>query len=230
MLRRRWQLVRRLAWCSSRARRSASRCCSGTNTRRRPRCSSATRSSTRSCSAPTSPSSAVDPTREAATNIDLVSLPTVASRTAAALHLPDGAWSDRKSACPVAVRRTSHRSAPRIPSPVRAAEIANTYVAAVRPASVKRRTARRSPGPKASSRRSSRRCRQPSATARSGSRFRTERISLGVLAALQTGNAEVVQPASVPTSPSSPGPSETESSVRCSVCCLVLGSCSWPSA
>jgi capsular polysaccharide biosynthesis protein len=31
---------------------------------------------------------AVDPTREAATNIDLVSLPTVASRTAATLHEP----------------------------------------------------------------------------------------------------------------------------------------------
>src|SRR5581483_10954233 len=35
-------------------------------------------------------SSVVDPTRDAATNIDLASLPTVASRTAAALHLPPG--------------------------------------------------------------------------------------------------------------------------------------------
>ena len=71
--------------------------------------------------------SAVDPTREAATNIDLVSLPTVASRAAADLHLPKQMVQSAISVSGAGQADVARVSATD-PNPIRAAEIANTYV------------------------------------------------------------------------------------------------------
>ena len=69
-------------------------------------------------------SGAVDPTREAATNLDLVSLPTLASRTASSLHLPGDLVGNE-----VSVSGSGQADVARVsatdPSPARAAEIAN---------------------------------------------------------------------------------------------------------
>ncbi len=112
-------------------------------------------------------------------------------------------WSGRRSACPVAVRRMSRRSAPRIQ--IRSAPLkSRTRTSSSTSSSARRPTGRRSPAPRASSRRSSPPCRPLSATGSVGQSLQNRADQLGVLAALQTGNAEVVQPASVPTSPSSP--------------------------
>src|SRR5438309_2102753 len=73
-----------------------------------------------------SPSTDADPTREAATNLYLVSLPVVASRTAAALHVSTSlvrsevGWSGVGQADVAQISATDQ-------SPVRAAQIANTY-------------------------------------------------------------------------------------------------------
>ena len=69
---------------------------------------------------------AVDPTREAETNIEVVSSPAVAALTAAALHLPSSVVTDEVT--PAAVGQTNVVGVSATdPSPQRAARLANTY-------------------------------------------------------------------------------------------------------
>ena len=147
-------------------------------------------------------SSAIDPTREAATNIDLVALPTVAARTAAALHLPGGVVQSEVSVSGVGQANVAQVSATD-PSPVRAAQIANTYAQQY---VLFRQQADRSKIAGAQSL-VQKQLAALAPTQRYGSvgqSLQNRADQLGILAALQTGNAEVVQPASVPSSPSSP--------------------------
>jgi polysaccharide biosynthesis transport protein len=147
-------------------------------------------------------SSIVDPTREAATNIDLVSLPTVAARTAAVLHLPVGLVRSEVSVSGAGQADVAKISATD-PDPVRAARIANTYGEQY----VRfREQADRSKIAGAQSL-----VQQELAALTPSQRYGTvgqtlqnRADQLGVLAALQTGNAELVQPATVPSSPSFP--------------------------
>jgi succinoglycan biosynthesis transport protein ExoP len=147
-------------------------------------------------------SSTVDPTRQAATDIDLVSLPTVASRTTAALHLPSGLVRSEVNVSSPGQADVAQVSATD-PSPTRAAQIANTYAQqyvlfrqqadrskiAAAQSLVQKKLAALSPSQRYGS---------------VGQSLQNRANQLGVLAALQTGNAELVQPASVPSSPSSP--------------------------
>jgi capsular exopolysaccharide synthesis family protein len=145
---------------------------------------------------------AVDPTREAATNLDLVALPTVASRTASTLHLPEDMVGSE-----ITVSGTGQADVARVmatdPSPPRAAEIANTYV---RQYVLFRQEADRSKIAGAQSLVQKELDALPPAQRYGsvGQSLQNRADQLGVLAALQTGNAEVVQSANVPTSPSSP--------------------------
>jgi capsular exopolysaccharide synthesis family protein len=145
---------------------------------------------------------AVDPTREAATNIDLVSLPTVASRTAAVLHLPTPLVRTEVSVSGGGQADVAQVSATD-PSPIRAAQIANTYVAQY---VLFRQQADRSKIAGAQDLVQQELIALPPSQRYGsvGQSLQNRADQLGVLAALQTGNAEVVQPASPPTSPSSP--------------------------
>lgn len=142
------------------------------------------------------------PTQEQATNIDLVSLPIVARNTGRELHLGSALVASEVS--------TSQQGQSNIatisvtdPDPVRAARIANTYAQqfilyrqqadrsqiASAQALVKQQLSSLSPSQRFSS---------------VGVQLQNRANELGVLAALQTGNAQVAQPATVPTSPSTP--------------------------
>jgi len=68
--------------------------------------------------------SVVDPTQEQATNIDLVDLPTVAARTAKALHVPS-ALVQAEVSIAGAGQATIMRVGVTDPDPARAAQIAN---------------------------------------------------------------------------------------------------------
>ncbi len=144
----------------------------------------------------------IDPAREAATNVDLVALPTVAQRTAGALRVPptlirsEVSVSGAGQADVVQVVATD-------PDPARAARIANTYAQQY---VLFRQQADRS---KISGAQVlvQQKLAALAASQRYGSvgqSLQNRANQLGVLAALQTGNAELVQPAGVPTSPSSP--------------------------
>lgn len=145
---------------------------------------------------------AADPTREAATNIDLVSLPTVAARTAAVLHEPVALIRSEISVTGRGQADVAQISATD-PIPRRAAEIANTYAEQY---VLFRQEADRSKIAGAQSLVQKELSALPPVQ-RAGSVGQTlqnRADQLGVLAALQTGNAEVVQTATAPTSPSSP--------------------------
>lgn len=145
------------------------------------------------------------PTREAATNERLVGLRVVAQRTAEILpDLSAEAISDMVAiesegeAELVAVTATS-------PDPARAMKVANAFARQfiefradadkakllAAKAQAERSLARLSPSERAGA---------------SGQTLSRGAQKLGVLAALQTGNAELVQPADLPTSPTSPKP------------------------
>lgn len=145
---------------------------------------------------------ATDPTRDAATNIDLVSLPTVASRTAATLHLTTEMVRSAISVSGGGQANVAQVSATD-PDPVRAAEIANTYVQQY---VFFRQQADRAKIAGAQNLVQKELGALPAAQRYGsvGESLQNRADQLGVLAALQTGNAEVVQPASVPTSPSFP--------------------------
>lgn len=145
---------------------------------------------------------AADPAREAATNIDLVSLPTVASRAAAGLGLPAAVVRAEINVSGTGQADVAQVSATD-PSPTRAAEIANTYVEQY---VLFRQQADRSKIADAQRLVQKELAALPSAQRYGavGETLQNRSDQLGVLAALQTGNAEVVQPAGVPTSPSSP--------------------------
>jgi receptor protein-tyrosine kinase len=145
-----------------------------------------------------------DPTREAATNVKLVSLETVAARTSRALG---GKLTPSEVQSKVTAASEGESDVASItatdPSPRFAAQLANTFaqqfVAFRRDADrskiataqklVQAQLAQLGPAQLAS----------PQART-----LRTQNEQLSILAALQTGNAELVQPANAPSSPSSP--------------------------
>jgi capsular exopolysaccharide synthesis family protein len=143
-----------------------------------------------------------DPTQQQATNIDLVSLPIVAERTAQALHLDEGIVAGEVSVSGVGQSNIAQINVTD-PDPVRAAQIANTYAQQF---VLYRQQADRSKIAGAEALVNQELAALP-ASQRYGSvgtALQNRANELGVLAALQTGDAEVAQPASVPTSPSTP--------------------------
>lgn len=142
-----------------------------------------------------------DPTREAATNIDLVSLPTVAARTANVLGLRAGLIKSEVSVRGVGQANVAKISATD-PSPVRAAKIANVYAQQY---ILFRQQADRSKISAAQGLVQNKLASlSPSQRNSDGGQLQNRSDQLGILAALQTGNAELVQAANVPNSPSSP--------------------------
>jgi succinoglycan biosynthesis transport protein ExoP len=148
----------------------------------------------------------IDPAREAATNVKLVSLETVAARTAKALGNQITA-SDVQNAITVesegqsdvaSIKATHH-------DPTFAAKLANTFAQQF---IVFRREADRSKIGSAEQLVQAQLDRLPSSeqTTEQGRSLRVQAEQLRVLAALQTGNAELVQPAQPPSSPSAPTP------------------------
>jgi polysaccharide biosynthesis transport protein len=143
-----------------------------------------------------------DPTREAATNLSLVSLPTVAARAAAALHTTTTHVQEMVTvqalgqANLVAVSATSA-------SPAYASTVANTYAQQF---VLFRQDADRSKlaGAETLIRTQLARLTTAQRTSTVGAGLQNRANQLGILAALQTGNAEVVQTATAPRSPSSP--------------------------
>jgi len=162
-----------------------------------------------------------DPAREQATNLDLVSLPVVVGRTAAALRLGSGLVSSEVSISSVGQANIAQVSVTD-PDPVRAARIANTYAQefvlfrqradrakiAGAQALVNQELAALPPSQRYGS---------------VGTTLQNRANQLGALAALQTGNAEVVQPAGVPRSPSTP--QTKRNAVLGALLGLLLGMC-----
>jgi receptor protein-tyrosine kinase len=149
-----------------------------------------------------SPSS--DPAREAATNVKLVSLGTVAARTSRALH---GELSPSQINSEISVSPDGQSDVASItatdPNPSVAAKLANTFAEQYINF---RRDADRS---KISSAQALVAAQLKSLTpaernTAQGTALAQRSEQLRILAALQTGNAELVQPADIPTSPSSP--------------------------
>jgi capsular exopolysaccharide synthesis family protein len=148
----------------------------------------------------------VDPAREAATNVKLVALEIVAARTANALH---GRVTAAQVQAAVAVEPEGQSDVASIRAtttdPRFAATLANTFAQQF---ILFRREADRSKIASADELVQAQLDRLPAAD-RAGDRGRTLRNhaeQLKVLAALQTGNAELVQPARPPTVRSSPKP------------------------
>ena len=147
-----------------------------------------------------------DPTRDAATNEKLVGLDVVAARTAFALKggLTSEDISEKTSVSPaglsdvVTVTATDH-------SPAKARLIANTFA---RQFISVRANADKSKLRQAQALAEAEYERLPAAEQEGvrGESLSRAAEKLGVLASLQTGNAELVQPAELPTSPSSPKP------------------------
>jgi succinoglycan biosynthesis transport protein ExoP len=148
--------------------------------------------------------SSSDPTRQAATNLALVGLPTVARLVAQQLKIPTSQvlsdisiGSDSQSDV-LTVTATDH-------DPAVAAGLANAYTQQY---IAFRQTADRSQLTQAENTAKSQLAaiapsQRNSALAQS---LQSRSYELGLLASLQTGNAEVVQTATPPTSPSSPNP------------------------
>jgi succinoglycan biosynthesis transport protein ExoP len=143
-----------------------------------------------------------DQASQAATNMALVSLPIVASRTAAALHMSRSAVSSAISVSGVGQANIAQINATE-PDPVLAARIANTYAQQY---VLFRQEADRAKISGAQELVQKQLQALPPAERYGtvGRGLQTRANELIELAALQTGNAEVVQPADVPTSPSAP--------------------------
>jgi receptor protein-tyrosine kinase len=142
------------------------------------------------------------PAQEQATNIDLVSMPIVAARTAAALHINPALVRSETSVSEVGQSNIAQVSVTD-PDPGRAARIANTYAdqfVLFRQQSDRAEIA----GAQALVQNKLAALPLPLRGGSVGQALQNRANQLGVLAALQTGNAEVVQPAAVPRSPSSP--------------------------
>lgn len=145
-----------------------------------------------------------DPARQAATNLQLLSLPQVASLAAAKLH-----GTEQEVASAVAISPGGQSDIDTIqaadPSPARAATVANTYATSF--IAFRRNTDR------STIQSAELLLRRQLATLPPSERDGALGLSLAerlnqeeVLASLQTGGAELVQPATVPTAPSSPKP------------------------
>jgi capsular exopolysaccharide synthesis family protein len=146
-----------------------------------------------------------DPSREAATNVNLVNLEAIAQRTAAALG---GGATAVSVAGKISVAAEGQSNIVQVtatdPQPAVAAQIADTYA---RQFIAFRRDADRAKVAGAQQLVQS----QLNRLAQSGqaatanyAQLQNRAEGLGILASLQTGNAELVQPAQTPTSPSSP--------------------------
>jgi capsular exopolysaccharide synthesis family protein len=144
----------------------------------------------------------VDPAAQQATNIDLASLPIVEQRTAQALKGNGGVAGASISVGGVGQANIAQISVTD-PDPVRAARIANTYAEQF---VLVRQQADRSKIVAAQQLVNNELAALPSSQRYGsvGTTLQNRANQLGVLAALQTGNAEVAQPASVPTAPSTP--------------------------
>lgn len=150
----------------------------------------------------TSALSVQDPTSQQATNLDLASLPTVTARTARALHLSPGLVSPEVSVTQAGQSNVANISVTD-PNPARAASIANTYATQYVLSRKESYRVQISAAQKLVARQLSRLT--PTERSNTGGQdLLSQANQLSLLAALQTGNAEVVQYASVPTSPSSP--------------------------
>ena len=143
-----------------------------------------------------------DQPSQAATNLALVSLPLVASRTAGALHLSDSAVSSAIAVSGVGQANIAQISATD-PDPVLAARIANTYARQYLALSQEANAAQVSSA-QALVQKELQALPPAERFGTVGQGLRTRANQLTELSALQTGNAEVVQPAVVPTSPSAP--------------------------
>lgn len=143
-----------------------------------------------------------DQPSEAATNMALVSLPTVASRTAAALHMDRYAVSSAVSVTGVGQANIAQISAT-APDPVLAARIANAYAQQF---VLFRQQADRGEisGAAALVQKQLQALPPTERSGAVGQDLQTRANELTELSALQTGNAEFVQAAAVPTSPSAP--------------------------
>ena len=144
-----------------------------------------------------------DPTREGQTNVTLVSLDVVADRSARRLGgIRADAVADKIEVAPegqsdvVSITATD-------PNPELAAKLANTFA---RQYIAFRREADRSKVSEAGSLVKRQLDALPTSerAGRRGASLRNQSEQLDLLSALQTGNAELVQPAEVPSSPSSP--------------------------
>lgn len=145
-----------------------------------------------------------DPTREAATNVKLVSLEVIAGRTSKALRASISPGSIQKRVTVSAEGQANVVSVTAIdPSARLAARLANTFaqefVAFRRDADRAKIAAAQRLVQDQLNRLSSKE--QDGARGRS---LQDRAEQLGILASLQTGNAELVQPAKAPSSPSSP--------------------------
>ncbi len=144
-----------------------------------------------------------DPVSQQATNVNLASLPTVAARTARALHLSPGLVSSEVSVSQAGQSNVANISVTDA-NPARAASIANTYATQY----VRSRQESYRVQISAAQKLVARQISTLTPTERSntvvGQNLLSRANQLSLLAALQTGNAEVVENASVPTSPSSP--------------------------
>jgi capsular exopolysaccharide synthesis family protein len=151
-------------------------------------------------------SQAPDPTREAATNITLVSLNAVADRTAARLGSD---FTGTEISNKVNVQSEGQSDVAQVqasdPEPQTAATLANAFAQAY---IVFRRDADRRKVKQALALVSAdfNRLSPPSQQSGEGESLQRQISRLSTLEALQTGNAELVQRATVPTSPSSPKP------------------------
>lgn len=146
----------------------------------------------------------IDPVREAATNSTLVSLPTIANRTASALR---SGLTPADVAKKVSVKSSGQADVDTVSatdqSPSEAARLANTYAQQY---VLFRQQADRNKIVAAQRLVQSKLASQSLAALPKPERNQLESLDgqLRVLAALQTGNAELVQPARVPSSPSLP--------------------------
>lgn len=145
-----------------------------------------------------------DPTQQAATNIDLASLPTVAGRTSRALH---GELSPGQVASEVTVSAAGASAIANInvtdPNPGRAARVANTYAAQY---ILFRQEADRAKiaGAQVQIQDQLAHLTPPEGNGSVGQSLQNRANQLRILSSLQTGNAELAQPAGAPGSPSSP--------------------------
>ena len=206
ILRRRAGLIARLPRRSRPPLRSASRCSSRSSTRRRHRCCSAIRASPKTSSAPPRPRPTRVPTREAATNAKLVGLKVVAAADGEAA---EGAVGGRGREHGERLLRRGSRTrlgdAPPAPSRRRQSGSRTTSLASSSPSGPVR-TNRGCWGQSGSRNREFARLSPAQRAGVRGESLSRAAEKLGVLASLQTGNAELVQPAELPTSPSSPKP------------------------
>ncbi len=143
-----------------------------------------------------------DQASQAATNMALVSLPTVASRTAAALHMSRSAVSSAISVSGVGQANIGQINATD-PDPVLAARIANAYAQQYVLFSQEADRAKVS-GAQELVQKQLQALPPAERYGTVGQGLQTRANELMELSALQIGNAQVVQPADVPTSPSAP--------------------------